>query len=226
MMGMHIETLFVLDERGRMVAVNEPERPPAPRIYLGRMHGRNIWRFRADLPDDLVARLEEIVAGEPVTGDLSAPFVTRDALRHVLEEYAPVMNVWNGPAWVCPEDIAVPDGVEVVKDPPDPVLERWFPYTAGSVHGLAPVVAVVVDNHAVAVCRSARTSEHAAEAGVDTVAEYRGRGFASAVVAGWATEVRKLGRVPLYSTSWDNVASQGVARRLGLQLYGVDLHFS
>jgi hypothetical protein len=32
-----------------------------------------------------------------------------------------------------------------------------------------------------------------------------------------------MGQVPLYSTSWENLASQGVARRLGLQLYGVDL---
>jgi hypothetical protein len=27
---------------------------------------------------------------------------------------------------------------------------------------------------------------------------------------------------PLYSTSWDNLGSQGVARRLGLRLYGED----
>jgi hypothetical protein len=37
--------------------------------------------------------------------------------------------------------------------------------------------------------------------------------------------VRRENRIPLYSTSWDNAASRGVARRLGLVLYGADLSF-
>ncbi|MGH2617528.1 MAG: GNAT family N-acetyltransferase, partial [Thermomicrobiales bacterium] len=39
----------------------------------------------------------------------------------------------------------------------------------------------------------------------------------------WAQAVRQEGRIPLYSTSWENLASQAVARKLGLVLYGVDL---
>ncbi|MDQ3856704.1 MAG: GNAT family N-acetyltransferase, partial [Chloroflexota bacterium] len=31
------------------------------------------------------------------------------------------------------------------------------------------------------------------------------------------------GKVPLYSTSWDNSASQAVARKLGLVQYATDL---
>ncbi len=46
------------------------------------------------------------------------------------------------------------------------------------------------------------------------------RGHGTAVVAGWAAAVQRLGRVPLYGTSWDNVASQGVARKLGLVCFG------
>ena len=37
----------------------------------------------------------------------------------------------------------------------------------------------------------------------------------------WALAVRRAGIVPVYSTSWENLASQGVARKLGFQLEGV-----
>jgi predicted GNAT family acetyltransferase len=85
------------------------------------------------------------------------------------------------------------------------------------------MVAVVADDAAVSLCFSARLTERAAEAGVETLEGYRGRGYAPAVVLAWAQAIRASGRVPLYSTSWDNRASQAVARKLGLVQYGVDL---
>jgi hypothetical protein len=43
------------------------------------------------------------------------------------------------------------------------------------------------------------------------------------VVAAWAATLRASGRVPIYSTSWDNLASQAVARKLGLPLFGAEM---
>ena len=52
------------------------------------------------------------------------------------------------------------------------------------------------------------------------MAAYRGRGFACQAVTAWARAVQTLGSVPFYATTFDNLSSQGVARRLGLDLVG------
>ena len=51
---------------------------------------------------------------------------------------------------------------------------------------------------------------------------YRGRGYARAATSVWAEALRREGRLPLYSTSWGNLASQRVAAGLGALQYGVD----
>ncbi|MBI4639501.1 MAG: GNAT family N-acetyltransferase [Candidatus Tectomicrobia bacterium] len=73
---------------------------------------------------------------------------------------------------------------------------------------------------------SSRLSDRAAEAGVETLEEFRGHGYATNVTAGWALAIRERGLIPFYSTWWENIASQAVARQLGLILYGVELHFT
>jgi predicted GNAT family acetyltransferase len=103
-----------------------------------------------------------------------------------------------------------------------PLLEPWFP----DVQVGQPMFAVVVGGHAVSVCCSVRETAEAFEAGVETVAAHRRRGYAPRAVTAWAREVRAMGRVPLYSTSWQNEASRAVARALGLIHFGTDLHIA
>ena len=66
----------------------------------------------------------------------------------------------------------------------------------------------------------------AAEAGIETLPAYRRRGLGAQAVVKWASLVRESGRTPLYSTSWENTASQGLAKNLRLVQYGTDLHLS
>ena len=74
------------------------------------------------------------------------------------------------------------------------------------------------------MCHSARSTSAAAEAGVETLKGFRGRGYGTTAVAAWARVIRRGGRVPLYSTEWENVASRNLAARLNLVCYGEDLH--
>src|SRR2546428_12680883 len=87
---------------------------------------------------------------------------------------------------------------------------------------IGPVTAAVVNGGAVSICYGARLSSSGAEAGVETLDSMRGRGHATAAVAAWATAVRRRGLLPLYSTSWENVASQRVAEKVGGVGYGED----
>ncbi len=91
---------------------------------------------------------------------------------------------------------------------------------AGLEHGDI-CTAMVVNGAAVSLCYSARLTDYTAEAGLETLKDYRGRGYAQAVFAAWARAVRGTGRIPFYSTASENTASQAVARKLGLVRYAV-----
>jgi predicted GNAT family acetyltransferase len=80
-------------------------------------------------------------------------------------------------------------------------------------------MAVLEGGAPVSICFCARSSEVAAEAGLETAAAFRRRGYGSCVTAAWAAMIRASGRIPLYSTSWTNEASLAVARTLELLAY-------
>ncbi|HWQ14799.1 MAG TPA: hypothetical protein VNL77_18515, partial [Roseiflexaceae bacterium] len=105
LMALQVATLFLLDGRGRLVRVNEPDGAPAPRFFMGRTAEGNIWRFRHDLPDDLAAELERLCRAEPPAQDLEEPPLCYAAVRAVLEEGAPVAEEWRGPCYRFPEAI-------------------------------------------------------------------------------------------------------------------------
>ena len=224
LLALHIEALFTHDAAGRMLRVNEPGGGPAPRFFLGRTRAGNLWRARHDLPAPLVARLDAIAATEPVTAGLDTPPAGLSALRAALTEHAPIQEEGGGPAFYFPDAITPPDVVPIT-DASAELVRNTFPWLIPFHPAWRPCVAVVQGGAAVSICHSSRLTPRAAEAGVETLPDYRGRGYATRVTAGWALAVRALGLTPLYSTSWDNLASQGVARSLGLIMYANDLNF-
>ena len=106
------------------------------------------------------------------------------------------------------------------------LLEAEFADYIPDLARIGAVSAVVENGKAVSICHSARRSVDAEEAGVNTIPSHEGKGYGTAAVACWARIVKENGRIPLYSTSWDNTASQRVARKLGLRMYGSHFHVS
>jgi hypothetical protein len=230
LMQVHVSALYRHDDRDRLLAVNEPgeprpDDPPPPRLYVGRTREGLIWRFRHDLPASLVAELEPLLAAEPVAAVLSQPPRCLAALQATLARDTPLTGTWSGPAWHLPDEISVPEHeVMPVTTANHDLVRLLSPVLAAEdLRWRQPCLALLDHGRLASLCYCARNTPMAAEAGVDTLEEFRGRGYAPAVVAAWARAVRQEGRIPLYSTSWDNLASRSVARKLGLILYGADL---
>lgn len=224
LMRVHIETLFTHDAHGRMLRVNAPDGDAAPRFFLGRTPEGIEWRVRDDVDDDLEQALAATCADEPVGERALRPLDDSTRYERLLGGVGPSASTWSGPAYCFPPSVAAHhDAVLITGENSDllrPHLTPWLPDVVNS----QPLLAFVVDGRAVSVCCSVRIAPVAHEAGVETVPEFRGRGHAIHVAAAWAEHVRRSGRIPMYSTSWQNTASQRLARKLGLQAYGSDFH--
>jgi hypothetical protein len=225
-MRLHIQTLFTHDAAGRMVRVNEPDGKPAPRVFIGRTAAGHEVHVRHDVDTNLAHELMSITAREPLGSELlEAPYGS-PPYEAALGRVAGVERVWAGPAFRFPGQLPVAPSAVLVTDANASLLDRFLPEWLPDVAFRQPFFASVVDGHAVSACCSVRIGEISDEAGVETTAEYRRRGYAVEAVAAWASAVRARGRIPLYSTSWQNTASQAVARKLGLVRYGSDLHLT
>lgn len=219
-----MDALYQSDADGRVVCTNEWESSPSPRFHLLRTAHGVFCRYQASLPNEIVRRLETLSRQEP-TERFSEPLpLHREQYLDILAEHAPVQTVWSGPAFMALEETA-PSTETIAIDENNAYLLRermadWFP----DVPYRRPFVVVVRDGGAVSLCASVRITNAVHCAGVETHASYRRHGYAADAVASWSSAVRAQGAVPFYSTSWENVASQRIARRLQMTLAGVDFY--
>jgi hypothetical protein len=221
---LRLEALYRRDYRGRLVSVNEWNGGAAPRFHLMRTVKKHFGQYRADLADDLVERLEELRAREPI-GRRPAkwPGLHSEYLK-LLTLHGPVVRVWAGPIFTFPNDMAADVRTVSINETNGHLLRNGFDAWLADIGYRQPFCAVVEDNRAVSICASVRITDAVHEAGVETLFGHRRRGHAACAVAGWALAVRSLGATPFYSTSWDNEASQRVAARLHLVPIGDDFH--
>lgn len=221
-----LEALFTRSKRGHLVATRDPAPNPAPRVFLGRSPEGNAWAVRRDVDAVTRAELERLLSAEP--RPVAASFervpkcraLVRELLKSVSREHC-------GPAYVLGADLPRDDRAREVVASEKSGWADAFPWLAEEFEAVTPVAIAFEAGQPAAICHSPRgLTAVAAEAGVETLARFRGHGLATAAVACWARAIRRAGRLALYSTSWENEASQGVARRLSARLYGEDWHLT
>jgi hypothetical protein len=216
----HVEALFVHDEHGRLLTVNEPGGGTAPRFYLGMTEEGIIWRYRSDLDSSIAAELNALCKLERQAGWMHEPQYLKE-----YEKLLPDGLISMGPAFVFPDYPGAPKRkVLEVTNENKKVLRGGLDAWIVDLERGTKLFVIMVDGQAVSVCASVRETLHCHEAGVETLNEYRGRGYAADVASAWANKLISSKLMPLYSTSWENIASRNVAKKLGLNMYGVDFH--
>lgn len=176
-----------------------------------------VWAFRSDVQPDVVDEVERLLGEEPRPTGLHQAPIHAAKYREWID--GPVRS---GPAFTFPASLVPSPEVALVDD--EALLQRHFSgWRQGEIDGgRFPVLAIRENGHPISICFSARSSDLAAEAGVETAPHWRGRGLGAMVTAAWAVAILASGRTPLYSTEWSNTASLALARNLRLRSFAQD----
>ena len=149
--------------------------------------------FRYDLPPDVRRQIKAL--------DPEVALKDHKVVRQILARHVPCDSVFAGKGYYfahlpSPDefpDVILYNGCYVIRVGGEPVSWAW----------------------------TADESEQAAELAVETDPDYRQRGYARQAVAAWATHVLGEGKVAFYSHEVGNIASEALARSLGVVQYAV-----
>jgi hypothetical protein len=217
LLRLELETLWVTDDRGRLRHERTADARRSPLLAVAASPAGLRWATSIEVPTEVQHAIDEHLVGERPTRSVGWAPASADELFQLLAGVTDVAAPHGGPSYVVPS-LPVPSGIELRASPDDPAKSLRGRIPEADQDLAAPWVVAMVDGAVAAVCETARSAPRSVEAGVWTYEPHRRQGLASAVVAAWAALVAD--RVAFYSTSWDNVASQGVARRLGLRPLG------
>lgn len=206
-----------IDAAGQLVRIPCDDPDTLHRVYVTRNAQGDSLFFQADLPQPIRDKLLRL----PVTDFFDYP----QRVETILAEDGTCMERHIGKSYIFPDTLnpaQYPDVVRLAEV--DPGIVRQFN------PGLDPrqkeVFGVLVDGKIVATCESSRENETAGEAWVQTLEPYRRRGYARQVTAAWGHWLQQHGKTPFYSHKMENLASQMVARSLGLVQYMADAGYA
>ena len=220
----HIKTLFVLDSQSKMVSINEPwdKTKPAPRLYIGKtIDGTIIYKSGYDVSSIKIKEIEKILFRESMNNKFE-----------YLEEYLEIMESKNYVEEICyyynniKEDTI--NNCEIIckkihKDNITDFTIGEFEWLKDEINYCQPCYGIINNGNIISVCRSVRITEKAHQAGIETVKEYKGKGFAGKVLKKWANDILNKSCIPFYSTLKENKASQRVAEKMELKIFGIGI---
>jgi hypothetical protein len=205
-------------------------------MWIGGSAAGNVVRIRVDVRERIADAIEALVAREPPLSEAHSVPVHIDDYAELLAAEAPVEEISRGLTYVFPDSLEYEHGARVVSsDSPEGAKLLARLQAEGIPEDLAklgfvdardlwpPWCAALDAGTIVSVAFTARLSPIGAEVGVATAPASRGRGFAAATTAKWASLPSLEARVLFYSTKATNVSSQRVAERLRLDFVGPSL---
>ncbi len=232
LLEIEIDTLWLRDDRDRLVKDRGPNgRPgPAPHLVIAASSSARVVAIGNEVPDALAVELRALVAGESPSPDPAVAPASLACCEQLLKDSLGAVEISSGPSYVIPPATAFSSGAEIRRSDgqntaalrgrnPEQTwtAEEWQQLLDGA---FGPWAVATVGDKVIAVCHCARLTDLAAEAGVWTDPDFRGQGHAAAVTAAWASLLAPSGRQLFYSTSATNFSSQRVAARLGLRPIG------
>jgi RimJ/RimL family protein N-acetyltransferase len=211
-----------MDDRRRIAGVAGvlvASAPDGDRLFVG-----------SEVPDALVPALEEAARRAPRAPDPHQEPPALAGCRALLASACAPLEVGVSPYFLIAPPLPPTTAVPLVRSDAGPAVglrrlnpgnwepDEWEDLLAGT---LGPWTMALVDGRVVSLCHTpVAMTERAAECGVWTHPDSRGRGYAGAVTAAWADLLRPSGRALFYSTDAGNRASQRVAARLHLRPLG------
>jgi hypothetical protein len=222
LLRLEIATCWLTGDGGRLVRSRTPEWRPVPLLTVGGGAGALCWALSSAVPAATAVVVDGALAA--TTPPATTPAVgwapgTATTLLDLLGGAGPLRPPERGPSYVVTGALPAPVGVQLVAGRAgDEARLRGLMPERDRTSLLEPWTVAVVGGRVAAACETARSAPRSVEAGVWTYEPYRRRGLAAAATSAWAIQVS--GRTAFYSTSEGNLASQGVARRLGLHPLG------
>jgi hypothetical protein len=184
----------------------------------------------SEVPDAVVPLLVDAVNGSPRAARFDDEPPAIESCRRILEWSHGSLSLRRGPVYVVASDIRDDSDAEIVRsdgtvvdrlraaNPGNWEPDEWNELLDGT---LGPWTAAIVGGRVVSIAHTpCPMTARAAECGVWTESLHRGRGYAAATTAAWATILRPTGRCLFYATDAENLSSRRVAARLGLRCIG------